>query len=84
MDEEKKAWLKSTGAGEFPEPVKYIYTFPGYPQQLTERRGARMNRAIFLGSMNSEIEKNVKKIIASQETIYILQNSLELERRFEN
>ncbi len=30
VDEEKKAWLKSIGAGEFPEPVKYIYTFPGY------------------------------------------------------
>ena len=30
MDEEKKAWLKSIGAGEFSEPVKYIYTFPGY------------------------------------------------------
>ena len=30
MDEEKKKWLKSIGAGEFPEPIKYIYTFPGY------------------------------------------------------
>ena len=30
MDEEKKAWLKSIGAAEFPEPVKYIYTFPEY------------------------------------------------------
>lgn len=30
MDEKKKAWLKSIGAGEFTEPVKYIYTFPGY------------------------------------------------------
>lgn len=30
MDEEKRRWLKCIGAGEFPEPVKYIYTFPGY------------------------------------------------------
>lgn len=30
MDKDKQAWLKSIGAGEFPEPVKYIYTFPGY------------------------------------------------------
>ena len=30
MDKEKQEWLKSIGAGEFPEPVKYIYTFPGY------------------------------------------------------
>lgn len=30
MDKEKREWLKSIGAGEFSEPVKYIYTFPGY------------------------------------------------------
>ena len=30
VDEEKRAWLKSIGAGEFSEPVKYIYTFPEY------------------------------------------------------
>ncbi len=30
MDKDKQAWLKSIGAGVFPEPVKYIYTFPGY------------------------------------------------------
>lgn len=30
MDEAKRRWLKCIGAGEFPEPVKYIYTFPGY------------------------------------------------------
>lgn len=30
MEKEKRKWLKSIGAGEFPEPVKYIYTFPGY------------------------------------------------------
>jgi len=29
MDEEKRAWLKSIGAGEFPKPAKYFYTFPG-------------------------------------------------------
>ena len=30
MDEQKKAWLREIGAAEFPEPIKYIYTFPGY------------------------------------------------------
>lgn len=26
--EEKKKWLRSIGAAEFPEPIKYIYKFP--------------------------------------------------------
>lgn len=30
VDKEKLEWLKSIGAGEFPEPIKYIYTFSGY------------------------------------------------------
>ena len=30
VDEEKERWLKSIGAAEFPEPVKYIYSFPEY------------------------------------------------------
>ena len=30
MEKEKAEWLKSIGAKEFPEPIKYIYTFPGY------------------------------------------------------
>lgn len=30
MEKEKEEWLKSIGAAEFPEPVKYIYSFPGY------------------------------------------------------
>lgn len=30
IGDEKKEWLKSIGAGEFPEPIKYIYTFPNY------------------------------------------------------
>mgnify|MGYP007016219655 CR=1 FL=1 len=29
-DKEKRLWLESIGAKEFPEPIKYIYTFPGY------------------------------------------------------
>lgn len=30
MEKEKEEWLRSIGAAEFPEPVKYIYSFPGY------------------------------------------------------
>lgn len=30
MDGKKLAWLESIGAKEFPEPIKYTYTFPGY------------------------------------------------------
>lgn len=30
MDKGKREWLRSIGAGEFPEAVKYIYTFPEY------------------------------------------------------
>ena len=30
MDQEKKEWLRSIGAKEYPEPVKYIYGFEGY------------------------------------------------------
>lgn len=30
MDREKTEWLDSIGAKEFPEPIKYIYSFPGY------------------------------------------------------
>lgn len=30
MDNSKKLWLESIGAKAFPEPVKYVYTFPGY------------------------------------------------------
>lgn len=30
VEQEKRDWLKSIGAAEFPEPVKYIYTFPEY------------------------------------------------------
>ncbi len=28
--EAKKEWLRSIGAAEFPEPIKFIYTFPEY------------------------------------------------------
>ena len=27
---EKLQWLTAIGAKEFPEPIKYAYTFPGY------------------------------------------------------
>lgn len=30
LSKEKKEWLKQIGAKEFPEPVKYAYTFLGY------------------------------------------------------
>ncbi|MFG6384716.1 MAG: hypothetical protein K1V96_10730 [Lachnospiraceae bacterium] len=30
MDAEKMVWLESIGAKAFPEPIKYVYTFPGY------------------------------------------------------
>lgn len=30
MDNDKKLWLEDIGAKVFPEPVKYVYTFPGY------------------------------------------------------
>ena len=30
IDREKQKWLKSIGAAKFPEPVKYIYSFPEY------------------------------------------------------
>lgn len=30
LDEVKIAWLNEIGAKEFPQPVKYAYTFKGY------------------------------------------------------
>ncbi len=30
MEKEKAAWLTAIGAKEFPEPIKYAYTIPGY------------------------------------------------------
>ena len=30
LDAEKLKWLETIGAKAFPEPVKYVYTFPGY------------------------------------------------------
>ena len=30
IDKEKELWLESINAKAFPEPVKYVYTFPGY------------------------------------------------------
>ena len=30
MEKVKELWLESIGAKEYPEPVKYAYTFPGY------------------------------------------------------
>ncbi|MCI8992997.1 MAG: hypothetical protein HFG80_09830 [Eubacterium sp.] len=30
MDREKELWLESIGAKAFPEPIKYVYMFPGY------------------------------------------------------
>lgn len=30
IEDEKKEWLLQIGAKEFPEPIKYTYTFPGY------------------------------------------------------
>lgn len=27
---DKKLWLEGIGAKAFPEPIKYVYTFPGY------------------------------------------------------
>lgn len=30
MDKDKKLWLESIGAKAFPEPITYVYTFPGY------------------------------------------------------
>lgn len=30
LSKEKEEWLMQIGAKEFPEPIKYTYTFPGY------------------------------------------------------
>ena len=30
MEKEKELWLESIGAKAFSEPIKYVYTFPGY------------------------------------------------------
>lgn len=30
MDDDKKLWLESINAKAFPEPITYVYTFPGY------------------------------------------------------
>lgn len=30
IEDGKKEWLLQIGAKEFPEPIKYTYTFPGY------------------------------------------------------
>ena len=30
MDNEKMKWLESIGAKAYPEPVKWVYAFPGY------------------------------------------------------
>lgn len=30
MEKEKELWLENIGAKAFPEPIKYVYTFPGY------------------------------------------------------
>ncbi len=39
MDREKREWLQSIGAMEFPEPIMFVYTFPNYNGafNLTER-----------------------------------------------
>ena len=30
MEKEKEEWLKTIGAKEFPEPIKWVYSFPEY------------------------------------------------------
>lgn len=35
LSKEKKEWLSSIGAKEFPEPVKYMYAFPGMVGEAT-------------------------------------------------
>ncbi|MFQ8681860.1 hypothetical protein [Enterocloster sp.] len=30
MEKEKKEWLKTIGAKAFPEPIKWVYSFPEY------------------------------------------------------
>ncbi len=69
MDKEKVEWLKSIGAGEFPEPIKYIYSFPEYNGafNLSERYVNETS----LEELKAQYEKNrdyVAEIIQSQKS----------------
>lgn len=65
MEKEKAEWLKSIGAKEFPEPIKYVYTFPGYNGafNLSERYVEETE----LEELKAQYEKN--KPNASTETM---------------
>ena len=53
---DKAEWLKAIGAKEFPEPVKYAYTFPGYSGafNLSERYVEESD----LKELKAQYEKN--------------------------
>lgn len=56
MNADKVEWLKNIGAKEFPEPIKYVYTFPGYGGafNLSERYVEETN----LEELKAQYEKN--------------------------
>lgn len=67
--EAKLNWLKSIGAAEFPEPIKYIYTFPDYNGafNLSERYIEEKT----LEELKAQYEKNkvyVQEIIRSKKS----------------
>lgn len=56
LNADKVEWLKNIGAKEFPEPIKYVYTFPGYNGafNLSERYVEETN----LEELKAQYEKN--------------------------
>lgn len=69
LDREKREWLQSIGAMEFPEPIKFVYTFPNYNGafNLTER----YVRETPLEELKKQYIKNeayVKEIFESRKT----------------
>lgn len=67
MDREKELWLEEIGAKEFPEPVKYVYTFPGYSGAFNlSERYVEETPLKALQEMYRRNESHVAQIIASQ------------------
>lgn len=56
MDREKTEWLDSIGAKEFPEPIKYIYSFPGYSGSFN--LSERYIKDTSLEELKKQYEKN--------------------------
>lgn len=66
---EKQKWLKSIGAAEFPEPIRYIYTFPDYNGAFN--LSERYIKEHTLEELKAQYEKNkeyVQEVIKSRKT----------------